>query len=147
MSDRKPGTNRGNAGKGRPKGSRNRTTSAAKATIEDAVEGLGGADRLRARVRESPENERVFWSSIFPRLLPLPVTGKDEEPFQVASHVLIVLAKEPDDTVVRPLRPAGGDMPHIAGGTSGHRLANGSHVHGDCQGGQLGGCAASGDTE
>ena len=106
MSDRKPGTNRGNAGKGRPKGSRNRTTSAAKATIEDAVEGLGGADRLRARVRESPENERVFWSSILPRLLPLPVTGPGtgEEPFQVASHVLIVLAKEPDDTVVRPIR-------------------------------------------
>jgi len=104
MSERKLGPNRGNAGKGRPKGSRNRTTSAAKAIIEDAVEGLGGADRLLAWVRESPENERVFWSSIFPKLLPLQVTGKDEEPFKVSSHILIVPAKEPDDTVVRPLR-------------------------------------------
>ena len=106
MSERKLGPNRGNAGKGRPKGSRNRTTSAAKAIIEDAVEGLGGTDRLLAWVRESPENERVFWSSIFPKLLPLQVTGKDEEPFKVSSRILIVPAKEPADIVVRPLRPA-----------------------------------------
>ena len=102
MTDRKPGPNRGNAGKGRP----NRTTSAARAIIEDAVEGLGGADRLMAWVRESPENERVFWSSIFPKLLPLQVTGRNKEPLRVSSHVLIVPAKEPDDTVVRPLRSA-----------------------------------------
>ncbi len=67
---------------------------------------LGGADRLLAWVRESPENERVFRSNISPRLLPLQVTGKDEEPFKVASRVLILPAKEPDDTVVRPLRQA-----------------------------------------
>ena len=70
-----------NAGKCRltpPNGSRNRTTSAAKAIIENAVEGLGGTERFMAWVRESLENERVFWSSIFPMLLPLQLTGKDE---------------------------------------------------------------------
>ena len=68
----------GNAGKERPKGSRNRTTSTVKAIIEEAVEGLGGTERLMAWVRESRENERGFWWSIFPRLLPLRMTGKDE---------------------------------------------------------------------
>lgn len=103
MTSRKTGPGSGNAGKGRPKGSRNRTTSAAKAITEDAVERLGGAARLMARARESPEDERAVRSGIFPRLLPLQVTGKDEEPLKIASHVPILPPKEPDDTVVRPL--------------------------------------------
>ena len=48
----------------------------------------------------------IGYEVIFPRLLPLQVTGRNEEPFKVASHVLILPAKEPDDTVVRPLRSA-----------------------------------------
>lgn len=48
----------------------------------------------------------MFWSSVFPKLLPLQVTGKDQETFKVSSRVLILPAKEPADTVVRPLRPA-----------------------------------------
>jgi len=58
----------------------------------------------------------VFWSSTFPGLLPLQVTGNDEQPLRIASHVLILPAKEPDDTVMRPLRPAEGDMAHATEG-------------------------------
>jgi hypothetical protein len=64
-------TNRG----GRPKGSVNKTTAAAKAVIEQAAEGLGGADRLLAWAQEAPENERAFWATIYPKLLPLQVNG------------------------------------------------------------------------
>lgn len=64
-----------NAGKGRPKGTLNKTTQAAKDAIALAAEKLGGTDRLVAWAQEDPANERVFWGSIYPKLLPLEVRG------------------------------------------------------------------------
>lgn len=64
------------AGKGRAKGSLNKTTKSAKEAIAIAAEKLGGADRLVAWAQEDPMNERVFWGSIYPKLLPLQVTGE-----------------------------------------------------------------------
>ena len=75
----------GNRGKGRPKGTPNKLTASVKEAIESAAQGLGGAARLEAWAREAPENEKVFWSSIYPKLLPLQVTGKDGGPLQVAA--------------------------------------------------------------
>lgn len=65
-------------GLGRPKGSRNKTTAAAKAVIAEAAERLGGVDRLVVWAKEAPENERAFWASIYPKLLPLQVNGSGE---------------------------------------------------------------------
>lgn len=62
-------------GRGRPKGSANKTTATAKAIIEEAASRLGGANRLVAWAQEAPENERAFWASIYPRLLPLQVNA------------------------------------------------------------------------
>ena len=62
-------------GAGRPEGSVNKVTAGAKAVIEEAVAELGGAPRLLAWAKDLPENERAFWTSIFPRLLPLQVNG------------------------------------------------------------------------
>ena len=70
----------GNRGKGRPKGVPNKLTASVKEAIEFAAQGLGGATRLTEWAKEAPENEKVFWSSIYPRLLPLQVTGKDDSP-------------------------------------------------------------------
>lgn len=67
--------NRGNAGKGRAKGVPNKTTMQAKEAIAAAAEGLGGTPRLIAWAQESPENEKVFWSSIYTRLVPVQVNG------------------------------------------------------------------------
>jgi hypothetical protein len=76
MSDEpKIGGNRGNAGKGRPKGARNKVTTQAKEAIAQAAEELGGSDRLVAWVKEDPKNESVFWASIYTKLVPLDVTG------------------------------------------------------------------------
>ena len=66
-------------GAGRPKGSVNKTTAAAKAVIEEAAEKLGGASRLLAWAQEAPENERAFWATIYPKLLPLQVHGAGEQ--------------------------------------------------------------------
>ena len=71
-----------NRGRGRPKGSPNRTTASAKEAIAQAAEGLGGADRLMAWAQEDPTNERAFWATIYPKLLPLQVSGEDGAPIQ-----------------------------------------------------------------
>lgn len=80
MSDNKVGsTNPGARGRGRPKGTQNKTTRLAKEAIQYAAEGLGGAERLIAWAKEAPENERVFWASIYTKLLPLQVNGAGED--------------------------------------------------------------------
>lgn len=61
----------GTPGPGRPKGLENRTTRLAKEAIEMAADKLGGVDRLVAWAQEDPQNERVFWGTIYPKLLPL----------------------------------------------------------------------------
>ena len=60
---------------GRRKGTPNKVTSLAKDAIAVAAEELGRADRLVAWAREDPANERVFWGTIYPKLLPLQVSG------------------------------------------------------------------------
>jgi hypothetical protein len=74
MSDPEPKA-AGNRGKGRVKGVPNKMTMQAKEAIAAAAEGLGGTARLIAWAQESPENERVFWASIYTRLVPVVVNG------------------------------------------------------------------------
>jgi hypothetical protein len=64
-------------GRGRPKGSPNRIQASAKEAIEQAAAQLGGVNRLVEWAQEAPENERVFWGTVYPKLLPLTaqVTG------------------------------------------------------------------------
>ena len=68
----------GKPGPGRPPGLRNKTTVAAKEAIALAADRLGGVDRLVAWAQEDAANERVFWSSVYPKLLPLQVNGAGE---------------------------------------------------------------------
>lgn len=72
----------GKGNPGKPKGALNKSTRAAKDAIEAAAEALGGAARLTSWVLEDPANERVFWGTIYPKLLPLQVTGKDDGPIE-----------------------------------------------------------------
>lgn len=60
---------------GRTKGTPNKTTQAAKDAIAQAAEELGGATRLVEWVKEDPANEKTFWGSIYPRLLPVELGG------------------------------------------------------------------------
>jgi hypothetical protein len=66
---------KGKAGPGRPKGVPNKTTQIAKDAIAIAAAQLGGSDRLVAWAKEDALNERAFWATIYPKLLPLQVTG------------------------------------------------------------------------
>lgn len=71
-------------GRGRPKGSRNKVSAEAKAVIAEAAEALGGAERLLAWAQLDPLNERAFWSTIYPKLLPLTVAGDPDNPLGIA---------------------------------------------------------------
>jgi hypothetical protein len=42
---------------------------------DEAAEKLGGCKRLVDWAKEDPKNEHAFWSSIYPKLIPLNVTG------------------------------------------------------------------------
>jgi len=52
----------------------NKLTASARQAIESAATEIGGAKRLAAWIKD---NERVFWSHIYTKLLPLQVTGQD----------------------------------------------------------------------
>jgi hypothetical protein len=67
-------------GAGRPKGSVNKVTAAAKDVISKAAEGLGGSTRLLAWAKEDPANEKAFWTSVYPKLLPLQLSGDPDSP-------------------------------------------------------------------
>lgn len=82
-----------NAGKGRPKGALNKTTAAAKDAIASAAEQLGGTERLVAWCKEDPGNEKIFWGTIYPKLLPLQLTGDGGGPIVTR----VVLAALDDD--------------------------------------------------
>jgi hypothetical protein len=68
--------------RGRPKGVPNKTTTLAKEAIAAAAVGLGGTDRLVAWAREDPQNERVFWGTIYTKLLPVQVSGEGGGPIR-----------------------------------------------------------------
>jgi hypothetical protein len=75
-------------GQGRPKGAVNKTTLAAKEAIALAAEGLGGTDRLIDWAKEDPANERAFWTTIYPKLIPVQVANADDEEFRLAHRVV-----------------------------------------------------------
>lgn len=77
------GIGKGTPGPGRKKGVPNKTTMAAKEAIALAAEGLGGTDRLIAWAQEDPLNERAFWASIYPKLIPVTLAGDSKNPLQL----------------------------------------------------------------
>jgi hypothetical protein len=78
-----------NRGRGRPKGSPNKLGKAAKEVIAAAAAELGGEERLVEWAKEDPANERAFWTQIYPKLLPLTLSGDPDNPLEVVTKVLI----------------------------------------------------------
>lgn len=82
-------------GRGRPPGSPNKIGKAAKDVVAEAAAGLGGAERLLTWAQSAPENEKAFWTTIYPKLLPLQVSGEGGGPVQVSD----VSASSIDDRI------------------------------------------------
>lgn len=94
MANKQPKDNIGvGKGKGRPAGSLNKTTATAKEAIAFAAKGLGGAQRLVEWAKEDPKNETAFWVSIYPKLLPLQLTGTDGGDIRVVHKIELVALK------------------------------------------------------
>lgn len=60
---------------GRKTGTPNHRTVFVKGMLEECAQRIGGLDRLIAWVEADVENERIFWSQMFMRLLPVQVSG------------------------------------------------------------------------
>ena len=73
-------------GAGRPKGSPNKITQDVREAILQVAEGLGGVAGMLTWAQSDPTNERIFWSQIYPRVLPKEIkkelSGPDGGPIQ-----------------------------------------------------------------
>lgn len=79
-------------GRGRPKGSPNKTSREAKAVIAEAAEKLGGVERIVKWAKEDAANERAFWATIYPKLVAITVGGDEDSPLH---HVIRRIRVEP----------------------------------------------------
>ena len=70
-------------GPGRPKGSQNKVNKAAKDAIAEAAESLGGPNRLVQWAKEDPANEKAFWTIIYPKLVPVQLSGEGGGPVKI----------------------------------------------------------------
>lgn len=77
-------------GGGRKKGQPNKITKQAKDAIMEAADALGGADRIVKWAMEDPINERAFWTQIYPKLMPLQVSGNNGGPIESRTILEIV---------------------------------------------------------
>ena len=80
-----------NAGKGRPKGSTNKTTALLKEAILLAAEQVGengsGKDGLVGYLREVARADAKAFSSLLGRVIPLQVTGEDGGPIKTVTRI------------------------------------------------------------
>jgi hypothetical protein len=76
---------------GREKGTPNKTTRVAKEAMSFAFDELGGAEALVKWVRSDPANEKAFYMTMWPKLLPLQVTGEGGGPVAVTEVVRLVI--------------------------------------------------------
>ena len=80
--------------KGRPKGAKDKLGRTAKEAIEFAAQKIGGPQRLAQWIALDPDNEKAFWTSIYPKLLPLQVSGDPDNPLRTVSRIeLVALSK------------------------------------------------------
>lgn len=76
---------------GRKAGTPNKTTASAREAIERTFAGLGGWQGLLAWASGSSENTRIFYANIWPRILPLQLTGADGGPMQQITEIRRVI--------------------------------------------------------
>lgn len=92
----KQGPNRGNAGKGRPKGSPNKTTALLKDAILQAAAQAGGKEELVGYLKRQAEENPGPFMSLLGKVLPMQITGADGGPVQVTRIELVALTNDGD---------------------------------------------------
>ena len=74
------------AGKGRPKGARNKTTTALKEMILKALDAAGGVVYLTEQARETPS----AFMALLAKVLPMQVTGEDGGAMKMVHRIELV---------------------------------------------------------
>lgn len=84
-------------GAGRKPGAPNKLTQDVREAILTVADGLGGAPQMLEWAKADPINERIFWSQIFPKLLPKEVkqelSGPNGGPVDASLTVSFVAPK------------------------------------------------------
>jgi hypothetical protein len=93
MAEPKIGANRGNAGKGRPKGSPNKQTAAIKDMIVQALDKAGGVDYL---ITQSEVNPTAFLTLVG-KVLPMQVSGDPDNPISILTEIALVAPDASND--------------------------------------------------
>jgi hypothetical protein len=98
MAEPKLGKNRGNAGKGRPKGSPNKTTALLKDAILKAAENAGEGDMVVYLTQQATLNPGPFMT-LLGKVLPMQLVGDEETPLHFVQRIErhIVRAKNSND--------------------------------------------------
>ena len=89
MTERK-GPTPARAGRSSPKAAASKTKAAARDAIAQAAAELGGHERIIAWAMEDPKNEATFWSSIYPKLIPVQLSGEGGGPVEHSLTVRFV---------------------------------------------------------
>ena len=80
MSEPKKGQNRGNAGKGRPKGAPNKITADVKRAILEAAEAAGGKGGIVGYLTLQATESPAAFMSLLGKVLPLTLAGDPSAP-------------------------------------------------------------------
>lgn len=90
MDERKESLNRGNAGKGRPKGSPNKTTTALKEAILQAATESGGPEGMVGYLKTLAADQPVAFAGLLGKVLPMTVAGDAANPIRTVSEIVLV---------------------------------------------------------
>ena len=89
MDERKQGPNRGNAGKGRPKGSPNKLTKALKDMILQALDEAHPEGSVAYLKEQAQSNPNAFMTLVG-KVLPTTLAGDPANPLQAVTRVELV---------------------------------------------------------
>lgn len=89
MTEPKLGPNRGNAGKGRPKGVPNKTTALLKDALLKAAENAGDGDMVAYLTAQATANPGPFMA-LLGKVLPMQVVGDPDNPLHTITRIELV---------------------------------------------------------
>ncbi len=86
---------------GRPKGVPNKLTMEAKEIIATAAANLGGVDGLVKWAKSNPDRMDMFWTRIFPRLVPVQVHGDLRQTITAIRQIIV--SPEGEENIIPPI--------------------------------------------